>query len=220
VTQSEIARSELVRQNVPLLAETARRIGHPLVRNRGTIGGSLSHCDPASDLCATSLALDAEITLVRYDGIRRKVQAQDFLTGTFETALGKGEILEKVSIPIPPKNSGYSFRKFTVGHGDFPLVVVSVLLRIAGEKCISAAIALGGVADHVIRAPRAEEILTRRESLQDEAVEGAVAAAVDASQPSSDLEVSAVYKKRLVGVLVRRAIVEAAERGGGARQFG
>ena len=170
-THSEVASSDLVKSVLPLLAETESSIGHPLVRNRGTIGGSISHCDPSGDLCVTSLALDASMTIARSDGSRRVVSAKDFFQGTFTTALEKGEILEKISFPIPPRGTGCAFEKLTLGHGDFPLVVVSVVLRMENKKCVGAAIALGGVSDRVIRIARAEELLkgkmVRAEDLED-----------------------------------------------------
>ncbi|MDA4118382.1 MAG: xanthine dehydrogenase family protein subunit M [Thaumarchaeota archaeon] len=217
-TLSDLARSETVLRTVPLLAETARGVGHPLVRNRGTIGGSLSHCDPASDICATALALDARITTARHDGERRFVEARDFFTGMFTNALGRGEILESVSIPIQPKGSGYSFRKLTMGHGDFPLIVVSVLMSMEGRSCAKAAIALGGVSDRPIRARDAEQLLNGVEDLRTEHIERAAAACAELSRPSSDLEVSAAYKRRMVEVFVRRALTEAVQRSRGAAE--
>lgn len=212
-THSELSRSETVKQKVPLLAETARGVGHPLVRNRGTIGGSLSHSDPSADLCATSLALDASMVIARADGARRVVAAEDFFKGLFATALQSDELLEEVRFPVPPRGTGYDFVKLTMGHGDFPLVSVSVVLRMGEKGCSDARVAVGGVSDRVVRMKEAENTL-RGSSLREEEIEKASASASAASNPSSDLEVSAAYKKRMVKVLVGRALRRSIERSG------
>ncbi|MCL5067888.1 MAG: FAD binding domain-containing protein [Thaumarchaeota archaeon] len=113
-THSEIVRSSLVCHFTPLLAETALGIGHPLIRNRGTIGGSLCHCDPAADYCPTMLVLEAEMTVVGSGGVTRTVSSKDFIKGTFETDLRRGELLKKVRIKNSNKENeatGYSIKK-------------------------------------------------------------------------------------------------------------
>lgn len=215
-THSDLAHSEVVRDKVPLLSDTASGIGHPLVRNRGTIGGSLSHCDPAADLCVTSLALDARMTIARHDGKRRTVGAEDFFKGVFATALQRGELLERVCFPVPPSGTGYGFEKLTLGHGDFPLLVVSVVLRAEAKRCSDVRLAIGGVSDCAVRMKDAEALL-RGSSLRQEDVDKAAASASNSSNLSSDSEVSAAYKKRMVKVLVRRALGKAIERSDSAR---
>ena len=212
-THAEVASSDTVKKTLPLLAETEISIGHPLVRNRGTIGGSISHCDPAGDLCVSSVALDASMTIVKSDDSRRVVPAKDFFQGTFTTALKKGEILEKISFPIPPRGTGCAFEKLTLGHGDFPLIVVSVVLRMENKKCVGAAIALGGVSDRAIRITRAEELLKGKEVRAGD-LDGAAGIAEEESKPEPDIDVSAEYKKKMVKVLVRRALTKAIERSG------
>jgi aerobic carbon-monoxide dehydrogenase medium subunit len=214
-THAEVASSDIVKKAVPLLAETEISIGHPLIRNRGTIGGSISHCDPAGDLCVSSLALDASMTIARSDNSRRVVPAKDFFQGTFTTALKKGEILEKISFLIPPPGTGCAFEKLSLGHGDFPLIVVSVVLRMEKRKCVGAAIALGGVSDHAIRITRAEDLLNGKEVRPDD-LDRAAGIAEEESKPEPDIDVSAEYKKKMVKVLVRRALVRAIETSGGA----
>jgi len=211
-THSEVLHSGIVRRTIPLLTETASGIGHPLVRNRGTIGGSLSHCDPAADLCVTSLALDAKMIIAGHDNARRFVSAEKFIQGTFTTDLQEGEILEKVCFPIPPAGTGYGFEKLTLGHGDFPLLVVSVLLRMnmmEDKTCEDAIIAVGGVAESAIRIKQAEETLRGKNEVGPEDIELASKTASELSNPAADLEVSAGYKKKMVKVLVRRALNKA-----------
>jgi aerobic carbon-monoxide dehydrogenase medium subunit len=215
-THSELARSEVARTKVPLLADTARGIGHPLVRNRGTIGGSLSHCDPSADLCATSLALDAWMVVARADGTRRRVGAEGFFKGLFETDMKRGEVLEEVCFPIPPPGAGHDFRKLTFGHGDFPLLSVSTVLRIESGSCLDARLVVGGVSVVPVRMKEAEDTL-RGSRLLTEDIGRAAASASRASDPSSDLDASGAYKKKMVGVFVRRALTKAIERLGRER---
>jgi carbon-monoxide dehydrogenase medium subunit len=215
-TYSDLSGSEIVRERLPLLADTARGIGHLLVRNRGTIGGSLSHCDPSGDLCVSALALDASMVIARADGSRRSVGAEDFFKGLFATALQRGELLEEIRFPIPRPGTGHDFQKLTLGHRDFPLVSVSVVLRVEGSRCSDVRLAVGGVSDRAIRMKAAEGIL-KGGPLRTEDIENASASASDASDPSSDLEVSGSYKKRMVKVLVGRALRRSMERRGWPR---
>ncbi len=210
-THAEVANSDVVKKAVPLLAETESSVGHPLVRNRGTIGGSISHCDPAGDLCVTSLALDASMTIVRSDNSRRVVPAQDFFLGTFTTALERGEILEKISFPVFQRRTRYGFEKLTLGHGDFPLILASVVLKMDEKRCADAAIALGGVSDRALRIERAEDALNGKDITTDD-IDGAARIAEEESKPESDIDVSAEYKKKMVRVFVRRALTKALER--------
>ncbi|MDG6904966.1 MAG: xanthine dehydrogenase family protein subunit M [Nitrososphaerota archaeon] len=209
-THSDVASSDLVRRTIPLLSKTASSIGHPLVRNRGTIGGSLSHCDPAADMCVTSLALDARMTITNSSNTKRVVHAEDFFQGTFTTALEKGEILEKICFPIPPNSHTQAFEKITMGHGDFPLVVVSTVLDIGKGICNQTKLALGGVSDKVIRIKRAEEALIGKK-LDEDSIDNAASIAEEESKPAADLDVSAEYKKKMVRVLVRRALRKASQ---------
>lgn len=147
------------------------------------------------------------MTIVKSDGSRRVVPAKDFFLGTFTTALQKGEILEKISFPIPSRGMCTGFEKLTMGHGDFPLIVVSTVLRMENKKCVGAAIALGGVSDHVIRIARAEEVLKGKTiSIND--IDKAAAIAEEESKPEADIDVSADYKNKMVKVLVRRALTK------------
>jgi CO/xanthine dehydrogenase FAD-binding subunit len=212
-THSDLSRSDIVRQKLPLLADTARGVGHPMVRNRGTLGGSLSHCDPSADLCVSALALDASMVIARSDGSRRSVGAQDFFRGLFATALEPGEILEEILFPVPPPKTGHDFRKLTLGHGDFPLISVGAVLRVDDGRCADVRLAVGGVSDRAVRMKEAEDAL-RGSSLRADDIERASTSASDASNPSSDLEVSREYKKRVVRVLVGRAIKKSIERSG------
>ncbi len=220
---SEIQRSALVRQHLPLLSITASGIGHPLIRNRGTIGGSLCHCDPSADYTPTLLNLEAKMTLVSRNSTRRTLPIENFLKGPFETNLEKGELLEKITIPIPdPSTTNFSFKKFSPSHGDFPLVLVSVLAQFVmadknGMRCKLAAIALGGVADRAFRVTAAEDYLLGLSYLAEEtataAFEKVATMASQSSEPTADIDFSSEYKRKLVKVLTQRALVDVYSKG-------
>jgi aerobic carbon-monoxide dehydrogenase medium subunit len=211
---SDVEKSEEVRKLAPLLSDTAAGIGHPLIRNRGTIGGSLSHCDPAADYCPAALVLETEMTLASHNNGRRVVPASEFIKGTFETALKKGEILEKIVIPVSKKPQGYSVKKLTLGHGDFPLITVSVIMEFERKerKFGKVAIALGGVSEKAFRVKEAERLLLEKTNPDLKDFEEASRIAEEMSEPQADIDVSASYKRRMIAVIAKRALVEAFER--------
>ncbi|HKW03750.1 MAG TPA: xanthine dehydrogenase family protein subunit M [Nitrososphaerales archaeon] len=216
VTHSKIQNSEIIGEYCPLLSETARGIGHPLVRNRGTIGGSICHADPAADYCAALLALGARLK-AQSSNAERTFGAEEFFLGPFSTALAREEILTEIIVPeISSGRIGYSIKKMSMGHGSFPLVVVSTLIKVSGSSCDNARIALAGVADKPFRVPIAEnELIGKDVSL--EAKESVLDAAKIVSMscsPQPDLDASADYKRRMVEVLTRRALFESIERCG------
>ena len=211
VTHDEIEHNETIRKHAPLLSETARSIGHPLVRNRGTIGGSVSHCDPSADYCASLLTLDASVVLASVGGTRT-LPCQEFFVGPFTTAIAKGEIVESIRIPINSSGTRtHSFKKLSLGHGSFPLVVVSVSIERSGNSLDKIRIGLAGVSDKAIRAVQAERLFT--ESFGKEAIQACIqkaAATVEREcNPSDDLEVSGEYKRKMAVVLTRRALTQA-----------
>jgi CO/xanthine dehydrogenase FAD-binding subunit len=162
-TYSEIQQSAVVKRNCPLLIDAVREIGHPQIRNRGTIGGSLCHSDPSADLIPTILTLNAQLVTVSKGGLTRTIDAKDFFAGPFSTSLRHGEILKEIRIPIRSMPGvGYSFKKFTLGHGSFPLVVVSIIVSCDDDyQCNDCAIAVAGVAEKPFRCKNAENVLTR-----------------------------------------------------------
>lgn len=216
VTHSKIQDSEIIREYCPLLSETARGIGHPLVRNRGTIGGSICHADPAADYCAALLALDARLK-AQSSNAERTFRAGEFFLGPFSTALAREEILTEIIVPeISSGRIGYSIKKMSMGHGSFPLVVVSTLIKINEGRCDEARIALAGVADKPFRLPSAENVLLGKNvSLEAKSSVSEAAKIVSVScSPQTDLDASADYKRKMVEVLTRRALFESIERCG------
>ncbi len=205
-TYNEIERSGPVRKNIPLLAKTASGIGHPLVRNRGTIGGSLSHCDPAADLCATALALDAQICITG-PGMKTRVQfAKDFFKGPLETDLHNDEILTSVIFPVSNMKIGYDVQKLTLGHGDFPVFIVSVSLHNDGIKFTDVAIALGGVGETAVRASECESLLRGRESITVEDIQEVSRMITERYDPPTSLELSPQYTREMLSVYTGKAL--------------
>ncbi len=208
---SEIEYSDLVKRKLPLLSKTVAGIGHPLVRNRGTIGGSLSHCDPAADLCVTSLALDGTISIASRGGKKRAISAVDFFKGPLTTDLQLGEILFSISYPLPKGKTGYDIQKLTLGHGDFPLLVVSVFLEFDGQKFNKVRIAYGGVAETAVRSQECEKLLEGRDTITEKDIEGVSELAMELLDPPVSLELSPEYTKQMIGVYTGRALRNAVQ---------
>lgn len=206
--------SPLVKQHCPLLAAAAGYIGHVHIRNRGTIGGSLSHADPAAELPLIALALDAVVQTRNSNG-SREIKAADFFRDIFTTALPPDGIVEQVRFPAMPADARWSFMEQVRRHGDFPLVAVAVLLQLVGGKITRAVVALGGVASTPVRARQAEAALIGQNASPDafRAAAGAAAAEVD---PPSIIHASADYRREMVAVYTRRAL-QAAANGTGAQ---
>ncbi len=209
---SAVERAPEVRRLAPLLAEAMNHVAHPQIRNRGTIGGSLAHADPAAELPAVMLALEAELILRRRSGERR-VRAAEFFTGLFATALAPGELITAIEIPVLPPRTGGAFEEFARRHGDYALVGVAALVTLDGAgRCERARIALLSVGDGPVLATGAMEMLAG--SGLDEAVirKAAEQVAAEEIQPPSDIHATEAYRRQLARVLVRRAVARAAVR--------
>ena len=198
----------------PLVTEAIGHVAHPQIRNRGTIGGSLAHNDPAAELPAVMLALEAKMTANGPNG-SRTIQAEEFFAGTMETALAPDELLTEVRIPKLPKGTGWAFREAARRQGDFALVAVAVSLRPDGTagRGIDARVVVTGTGDGPERMRGAEAVLAER-GTDGEACEAAGNAAAEASGPADDPHAPAWYRRKLVAALTRRACREAATRMG------
>ncbi|HWF81670.1 MAG TPA: xanthine dehydrogenase family protein subunit M [Streptosporangiaceae bacterium] len=189
----ELATSELLSRELPLLAYAAAQVGDPQIRHRGTIGGSLAHADPAADLPAVALALDATLVARGPAGVR-EIGAHDFFLSLFETALQPGELLTEIRVPKPAQ-AGWSYQKFTKRAIDWAIVGVAV----QGGN-----VALVNMAQTPVRAGMVEQALAAGAG-PGEAAERAA----DATSPADDLNATTDYRKHLAKVLVRRAIEQA-----------
>jgi carbon-monoxide dehydrogenase medium subunit len=195
---------DLVRQHCPLLAEAIRYVGNVRVRNRGTIGGSLAHADPTSEIGCCALAAGARV-VVRGPHGERTVPVSDLFAGYWSTTLDPAEIITDVLIPAARPRQGWSFQEMVRRTSDFAIVAVSVIFNLAertGEPA-SATVALAGVADRVV--------LADPELLDDDPDESAARVA-DSLDPPDDVHASGAYRRRLARVLTARALREASAR--------
>jgi carbon-monoxide dehydrogenase medium subunit len=210
-TYSTIAASEAVPAG---LAEAASMIGDPQVRNRGTIGGNVAHADPASDLPTVLTALGATFHAEGAEG-ERSISAEEFFTGLFETALGEGEILTAVEVPVEDKGTGSAYAKLANPASRYAMVGAAATVTIKGGKCASAGVAIGGLTPSAARASSVEAALVGNKLDAD-----TIAAAAEAVQNDlgndllGDMHASADYRKAMAPVYVRRAIAAAAGRAG------
>ena len=197
-----VERSADVAKQVPLLAAAVPYIGHVAIRTRGTIGGSLAHADPAAELPAIALALDATFEATSTRGTRT-ISAADFFVGYFTTALEADEILTKVTFPNAAPGTGVSVQEMARRHGDFAMVAAAASVAPGGDVRI----ALINVSDRPVRAVEAEAAMR-----QGAPIDEVAALAARDLDPTADLHASAAYRRSVAQVLVRRALTEAAAR--------
>jgi carbon-monoxide dehydrogenase medium subunit len=203
--QRDIEISALVSRRLPLMAQAIRLVGHRQTRNRGTLGGSLAHFDPAAELPAVASALDAEITVSSASG-RRIVRMADFGRGLLSTALDAGEIITEVRFPAWPQGHGHGFQEFARRHGDFAVVSAAALLVTSNGAVSRASLTLGGVAPAPLRIPEAEALLKARRTIAE------AAEACSRIEAMGDPTYPAWYRRKLAVVLARRALEQAMER--------
>lgn len=196
-THDEVARSELVREHAAVLAEAASTVADPQIRHRGTLGGALVHADPAGDLGAPVLALDAELVVAGAGGERR-IPAGEFFQGLFETAVGEGELLTAIRIP---KHTGWggAYEKFVRVSHQWSIVAVAAVTRDGEAK-----VALTNMGSTPLRASAVESAIADGASVKD-----AAAKAAEGTNPPSDLNGDSDYRAHLATVLTRRALARA-----------
>ncbi len=192
------------------MADTARVVADPLVRNLATVGGNVAHADPANDHPATMLAYGATV-VARGPGGERTIAIDDFFTDLFENALEPGEILTEIRIPTPGANDGGAYVKLERKVGDYAISAVAVQLTLDGDEVSAARIGLTNVSPVPMRATDAEQALVGSAASGD-AIEAAGKAAAAQCDPSADLRGSVEYKRDLTRVLTKRAIEKAIER--------
>lgn len=198
----DLEHSELLRQQVPLLAEVAGQIGDPQVRHRGTIGGSIAHGDPASDLPAALLALRGTL-VARGPGGEREIDVDTFFTGFLETALGPDEVLTEIRVPASGAGAGWAFQKFNRRAQDWAIVAVAAVLA-DGNGVAAPGVGLVNMGPTPVRAAGVEDALGQGASIAD-----AAARADEGTAPPDDLNASPDFRRHLSRVLVRRALESA-----------
>jgi aerobic carbon-monoxide dehydrogenase medium subunit len=202
-------KSELLRGRYGVLGDAAKQIADPVVRNLGTVCGSLAHADPQGDWGSVMLAMRAEIVARGPDG-ERTIPIDELFQLPFMTSLRPGEIITKVRVPDPGPHAGGTYLKIERKVGDFATVGVAVHVSLSNGSVGRAGIALTGVGPTNIRAERAEQALAGH-ALDDEAIDEAARFAADAAQPFADVRGSDAYKRNAVRVLVGRGLHKAAE---------
>ncbi|MGY6633972.1 MAG: FAD binding domain-containing protein [Alkalilacustris sp.] len=196
---ADLASDPLVARHAPLLAQAAPLIAHAAIRNRGTLGGSLAHADPAAELPACVLALGAVMVVEGPGGVRR-ITAHDFFAGVFETALGEDELLVAVEVPLSEPGERHVIRELARRSGDYAIVGLTAVRRAAGHR-----LAWFGVGETPVLSRGAMAALDRGD------VEAAVAALGQDLDPQDDLQGSAAYRRHVAGVLLRRTAAELEE---------
>jgi CO/xanthine dehydrogenase FAD-binding subunit len=206
-----LERSRVVREGWPVLHEAVGLVAHAQIRNRGTVGGSVAHADPAAELPTALAALDARFHLRSKRGARSLHWSEFFVTHLM-TAMEPDELLTEVEVPSSRPGSGTAFLEFARRNGDFALGGVAVVLTLDGERrCSAASIALLGAAPTPIRARTAEAALEGL-VVDAAAAEQAAAEAIDGVEPTGDIHGSTAYRRKLLHGLVTRALIHANER--------
>lgn len=212
--QRAVETSAVIRERVPLMADAMPQIGHTQIRNRGTIGGSLAHADPAAELPAVVAALEGQL-VVRSARGERVLRPEEFFVAYLTTAIEPTELVVEVRLPVAPERTGTAFLEVSRRHGDFALVGVaaSVTLDESGV-CTRCAIALTGVGPTpVVARDAARQLIGTKPT--PEALEDVGRRAAAGLQPDGDLHASSQYRKHVAGVLTRRALAQAVERAKG-----
>lgn len=212
--QRALERSSVAREHNPLLAAALPLIGHFQIRNRGTIGGSLVHADPAAELPALSLALEAELVL-KSAAQERVVRAEDFFLSYLTTAIEPEEMLTEIRLPAWQTGWGWDVQEVCRREGDFALVGAVSLLQVDDNgACQAVRLTLFGVGGTPVRVRRAEEIL-RGQRIDDEALAEVAKVVAEELDPESDIHASAAYRKEVGGVMARRTLAKALSRAKG-----
>lgn len=200
--------SDVAKEKCPVLHRLAAQIGDPQVRNRGTIGGSLAHADPAADYPSVVLALGCNIELRNAQGETRTVAADDFFTGMFETAVQDDEMITRVIFPTFGPGRGASYAKFANPASRYAIAGVAAIVEMDGGTCEWVRVAVTGAVPSAMRATAVEDALTGT-SLSDDDIDDAVSGAFDASDMMEDLSGSKEYRAHLCEVQAAQALREA-----------
>jgi CO/xanthine dehydrogenase FAD-binding subunit len=196
--------SPLVHARFPVLAEAMTHVAHLAIRNRGTIGGSLAHADPAAELPMMAVLFDAEIHTRSANGARRHA-ARDFFAGPLTTALAEDELVTEIVLPALPPGAGWGFEEFALRAGDFAIAAAAATITVADGKVAEARLAVTGVDETPLRLGEIEAALGG-EQLTPELIADAAHRVSASVRPSSDLHASAEYRRHLVGVLAERVL--------------
>jgi len=208
--QRQLEFAPLVREQLPLLSEALRWVGHLPTRTRGTIGGSIAHADPAAEIPMVLQAMAGEV-VVRGPQGERHIAAPELFLAPLTTALNPDEILTEVRFPVMPPGASHAIEEFARRKGDFAIAAIAVVLVRDGERCTMARLATAGIGPVPVRLREAEAILEQK-GLGASAVSAAAQRAAELVEPMSDHNASADFRRHLTGVLTRRAVLKARDR--------
>jgi carbon-monoxide dehydrogenase medium subunit/6-hydroxypseudooxynicotine dehydrogenase subunit alpha len=208
--QATLEHSPLVAEHWPLLTGALGFVAHSQIRNRGTVGGSVAHADPAAELPVAFTVLEATFHLRSRSGTRT-VGASEFFLTHLTTAMEPEELLTEIEVPAVPANTGWAFAEYARRHGDFALGGAAALITLEGGTCRRARLGLLAAADTPLRAEAAESALEGSQ-INEESIAEAARAAVAGINPTGDIHGSSDYRKQLIEGMVRRAINQATER--------
>ena len=200
----QLETSPFVARHLPVLSCAMTHVAHLAIRNRGTIGGSLSHADPAAELPMLALLLDATLDVVSA-AVTRSIAARDFFVEAMTVDLGADEIVTEITLPKLPQHTGWGFEEVARRHGDFALAAAAATLTVSDGAITQARIALTGVGPTPLRASEAEALLVG-EALGTGLTARVIAAVRGAIEPETDLHASSDYRRHLAGVLAGRAV--------------
>jgi carbon-monoxide dehydrogenase medium subunit len=208
-THAALAASDVAKAHCPVLADTAAHIGDPQVRNRGTIGGSLAHADPAADYPTVMRALGATIHVTGSAGSDRSIPADDFFVGLFMTGLAADELVTAVEVPVMKAGQVGVYMKHRHPASSYAVVGVAALVTVDGGSCTAAAIGIGGVTGKPERASAAEIVLVGQAPSDETIAAAAATVAANLDNPIGDLYASGEFRVHLASVLTKRALREA-----------
>jgi len=204
----EIERNVTLKAAHPLLVEAIRHVAHYQIRNRGTVGGSLAHADPAAEMPSITITCEAELTIVGPKG-KRVDKASNFFRGSLTTSLAADEILTEIKLPPWPASRRWAFLEFALRRGDFAIAGVALHYDLVGDKIADIHIGAIGVGDRPLRLHAAEAVLNGRR-LDDVTIEDAAKAARESVDPPSDIHAPAEYRRALLTTLLARALRQSA----------
>jgi len=211
-TLTDVAESRAVARHFPLLKEAIAQMASVQVRNTGTVVGNLCNAAPSADTASSLIVMGAKVKLLSAGKKERTLPVEDFFLGPGETALEEGEILAEVQVPSLPPHTGGAYLKLSQRRAmDLAVVGVGCLVTLEGKKCKEIKIALGAVAPTPMRVKQAEALF-KGKTLTAEILEKAAAAAMKACKPITDIRASAEYRRKMVGVLTKRAVSQAWEK--------
>jgi aerobic carbon-monoxide dehydrogenase medium subunit len=200
---ADLARAAEISTHAPLLAQAIAHVAHPAIRNRGTLGGSLAQGDPASELPACMLALDATI-VVRGQASERRIAAADFFTGIYETALSPEELLVAIELPVAPKNSSCFFQEFARRHGDYAITGLAAQATVEADRLADLRLAFFAVGDRPLLAKTAAKLIGA--AVTPQGLREACSALSDELAPHDDQQASAPMRRHLANVLLMRCV--------------